>query len=206
MSLKLQTAATVVPVSLAEAKLHLKVDVSDDDALISSLITAATLDAEHLMGRALLPQKWQLSLDSFPTDPNSPWWNPAVVARVAIALQRPPVTGVDSIKYVDAVTGVLTTLASGSYQAVLASDYTASVVPAYGLAWPTARVQPEAVQVIFSCGYADAAAVPEPIKAWVKLKIGALYLNRELIAVGSRIVRVDLPFDSLLDRYRTWLL
>lgn len=190
MTLKLQTAATVLPVSLVEAKLHLRVDVSDEDALITSLIGSATLEAEHLMGRAVMPQKWQVMLDAFAS---------------SIDLQRPPVTAVDSVKYVDAVTGTLTTVSPSVYQFVAGSEYTARVVPAYGQVWPSARAQTEAVQIIFSTGYVDAASVPEPIKSWIKLRVGALYENREAWTAGVKIERNEFV-DFLLDRYRTWLL
>jgi uncharacterized phiE125 gp8 family phage protein len=204
MALQLQTAATADPVTLAEAKLHLRVDITADDALITSLITAATLDAEHISGRALMPQKWLLTLDSF-VKPTAQW-GMYVPAVQSIDLPRPPVTGVDSIKYVDAVTGTLTTVNPTVYQVAMASDYTAKIVPAYGQSWPSPRAQPESVQILFSTGYADATKVPEPIKTWIKLKVGALYENRELVAVDTRIAMVQMPFDSLLDRYRTWLL
>jgi uncharacterized phiE125 gp8 family phage protein len=184
--LKLQQAATLPAVSLVEAKVHLRVDVTDDDALITGLIAAATLDAEHLMGRAVMPQKWLLTLDTF---------------EAVIALQMPAVTALDSIKYVDS-TGALITLLPAVYQFANASDYTASVTPAYGQAWPATRAQPGAVQIVISCGYADAVSVPESIKAWVKLRVGALYANRE--SVSDRQTFGLGMADSLLDRYRVW--
>jgi len=197
MTLRLQTPATLLPVTVQEAKLHCRkiadiADVSDtsEDALFSSLIGSATLEAEHLMGRAVMPQKWQVMLDAFTN---------------SIDLQRPPVSAVDSVKYVDATTGTLTTVNPAVYQFVAGSDYAARVVPAYGQVWPSARAQPEAVQVIFSTGYADAASVPEPIKTWIKLRVGALYENREAWTVGQAIERNEFT-DYLLDRYRTWML
>lgn len=187
--LKLQTAAVLPAVSTAEAKLHLRVDVADDDALIAALVMAATLDAEHLMGRAVMPQKWLMTLDSFPS---------------AVILQRPPVTALDSIKYVDS-SGTLQTLPPAVYQLAAASDYTASVTPAYAQTWPATRGQPEAVQVIFSTGYANAASVPESIKAWIKLRVGALYENRSSVVMERGMVSAELSIaDSLLDRYRVW--
>lgn len=185
MSLILQTAAVALPVTLAEARLHLRVDSTTEDALITALLGAATLDAEHITGRALMPQKWQLTVDSF---------------AHCLDLQR-AATAVDSVIYV-AVGGTPTTLANTVYQFVGLSDYRARVVLAYGQSWPDIQTQPEAVRVLFSCGYANAAAVPEPVKAWIKLRVGALFENRQSVT--------DLPThalgmaDSLLDRYRVW--
>ncbi len=211
MSLQLQTAASAPAVTLAEAKMHLRVitdpaDVtpSPEDALITALVASATLEAEHLMGRAVMPQQWQLTLDAFVQAPAQ--YGVYVPAVQAINLQRPPVTSIVSIKYVDATTGSLTTLDPSMYQFVGAIDYTARVVPAYGKSWPATRAQPEAVQIIFATGYADATKVPEPIKTWIKLRVGTMYENRESVASDSRIALIEFPFDCLLDRYRTWTL
>lgn len=213
MTLKLKTAPTLTPVSLAEAKLHLRVDATDEDVLIASLVLAATQDAEHLMGRAVMPQEWQLTLDSFfdPTVYTEPV--PLTVDLIrgpsfyygssALNLARPTVTGITTVKYNQASDGVLTTLAGTEYQLANASDYGARLVPAYGKSWPAIRAVPEAVQVVFACGYADAANVPDLIKAWIKLRVGALYANKESWTVGKAIERN--PFlDYLLDRYRVW--
>jgi uncharacterized phiE125 gp8 family phage protein len=65
----LVTPPVAAPVSLAEAKAHLRVDFDDEDALISGLIDAATqhLDGwSGVLGRALMPQTWEMSLDRFP--------------------------------------------------------------------------------------------------------------------------------------------
>ena len=66
MPLQLTSGPVVEPVSLLEAKAHLRVDIPDDDALISALITAAGHYAETLTRRAFIAQSWKLVLDSFP--------------------------------------------------------------------------------------------------------------------------------------------
>ena len=189
MALKLHTTATLPAVTLAETKMHLRVDSTAEDTLIAGLVTAATADAEHLMGRAIMPQKWVLTLDSFSS---------------VMTLQRPTVTAVDSVKYVDS-TGALVTLSPTLYQVSLANDYTATIMPAYGQTWPETREQPDAVQIIFSTGYADAASVPESIKAWIKLRVGTLYETRASVVVdrGMSVAELSLA-DSLLSRYRVW--
>jgi len=187
-TLRLVDGPTTAAIDLAAVKLHLRVTSAAEDDLINALITSATIEAEHLMGRAIMPQSWQLTLDAF--EPSVP-------------LRRPTVTAIESITYLASADGVSTVLDPGAYQLVAASDLSASVVPAFGLAWPTTRAQPEAVRIVFTCGYADAAAVPEPIRTWLKMRIGALYENRAAWTLGKAIEQN--PFvDNLLDRFRVW--
>lgn len=192
MSLKLITPPTASVLTLAEAKVHLREDLVDagNDALITAIISAATQDAEHLMGRAILPQTWQLTLDAFPA---------------VIDLPRPTVTTVASVAYVHATTGTLTTLDPGQYQTCLGSDIAAAIVPAYGCDWPDVRSQPESVQVTYTSGWATPADVPELVKAWIKLRMGALYETRQSWTMGQREAIQANPFiDFLLDRHRVW--
>lgn len=185
MSLKLITPPSTFPVDLASAKLHLRVDGTDEDTLITSLITAATQMAEQETGRALMTQTWELSLDSFPT---------------AIELTRMPVQSVTSVKYYD-TDSVQQTLSSGAYTLSVADDFSfPQIVPVYGTEWPTAQDRLDTVAVRYVAGYADAASVPEAIKQWIKLMIGSMYDNRES---EVRANPTKLRFvDRLLDRYR----
>ena len=63
MFLSLKTGPAIEPVSLAEAKAHLRIDSADEDGLINSLITAARLMVEARTARALITQTWLFHLD-----------------------------------------------------------------------------------------------------------------------------------------------
>lgn len=190
MSLKLITAPTLIPITLAEAKLHCKVDVTDDDALITSLISAATEAAEQVTGRALLPQTFELTLDAFPD---------------YFELTRQPVTAITSIIYQNTA-GALITLAGSAYTLDASNESgPAKVTPAYGTAWPEARADVAAVKLRYVAGYTNAAAVPESIKSWIKLQIAAMYENRSAEFTGQGFSSMKLGFvDALLDRHKVF--
>lgn len=190
MALKLITAPTTYPVTLAEAKLHCKIDQDTDDTLVTALITAATEMCEQKIGRAIMTQTWELTLDGFPSE---------------FELTRVPVASVTSVKYLD-MDGVQQTLSNALYTVRTADDFGyAKVAPVYNTEWPLAQDSFDAVAVRFVAGYANAAAVPEGIKQWVKLMVSTMYENRETEAYSSRAVSttVQMSFvDRLLDRYR----
>lgn len=189
MALKLITAATVLAVSLIEAKAHLRVDSADDDTLIEAMIGAATQAAEQMTGRALMTQTWELTLDAFPA---------------ALELTRVPAQSITSITYADSA-GTATVMAAPLYALDNADDFGfAYVVPVYAGAWPATRDEINAVKVRYVAGYADAASVPESIKSWIKLQVGAMLEGREAEVIGNGSA-ISLGFaDRLLDRYRVY--
>ena len=187
MGLKLKTAPSVEPVSLAEAKLHCKVDGTDDDALITALIVSARQQAEHATGRALVTQAWELSLETFPAD--------------GLEIPKSPLATIDSITYLDTA-GTRQTLVSTEYQ-VITDELLGRVIPAYDKTWPSCREIPGAVVVTFTAGYGLAVAVPSSIKAWMLLAVATLYGQREAVITGT--ISSELPrdfFAGLLDPYR----
>ncbi|HVL75307.1 MAG TPA: head-tail connector protein [Noviherbaspirillum sp.] len=188
MNLRLVTPPDGELIPLNEVKTHLRVDsaLTADDGLIQSLVTAAMQTAEHRTGRSLLPQTWELALDRFPEK---------------IALDKPPIIEVESVKYVDA---------NGDLQILPESDYLLDdfgepgrLIPAYSKSWPMTREQPNAVRIRFRAGYENAAAVPQAIKQWILLTVGTMYENREGVVVGQSVQ--SLPhIDGLLDRATVW--
>ena len=56
------------PLSLADAKLFLRVEHDAEDALITNLVRAARRHVETQTGRRLVTQIWRLVLDAWPLD------------------------------------------------------------------------------------------------------------------------------------------
>jgi uncharacterized phiE125 gp8 family phage protein len=161
-ALELKTAPTHEPITLEEAKDHLRVDGTDDDALISDLITAARKRAEKFQRRAFITQTWTVFLDEFP---------------VWIRLPKPPLQSVTSVKYLD-TDGVQQTLASADYR-VDTKSVPARITPAWNESWPSTRAVTNAVEIEMVVGYGAATVVPEEARAAIKIYLGGLYENRE---------------------------
>lgn len=188
MSLTLISGPSAEPITLAEAKLHCRVDadLTADDALITALIVAARERAEHELGRALISQTWERVLDAFPADDD-------------ILLGMPPVQSITSVKYIDP-TGVEQTVSGSLY--VLDKEREGWAILAAGATWPDTMDTANAVRVRFVAGETSAASVPESIKLWIRLHVGEWYASRELAADKPR---GELPYAcGLLDRFRNW--
>ncbi|MCC6426278.1 MAG: phage head-tail connector protein [Phycisphaerales bacterium] len=180
------------PVSLAEAKTHCRVDIDDDDALLASLIAAATDVVEKRCQRALITQTLRLSLDEFPRD------KCGVVQP--ILLPRPRLQSITSIAYTDSA-GDAQTLDSADYQL---DDQVepAEIWPAVGESWPdTQEGKINAVQITYVAGYGDAAAVPDGLKQAIKLLVGHWYENRETVVVGTIATEIQQTFELLVGMY-----
>ena len=212
---------TTEPVSLAEAKLHLRLETAftDDDAKVTQLITIARKAAEEYTRRSLITQQWRLVLDQFPAPGmnigSANWYGPQYgispgpmttlrpegTTGFEIFLDHGPIQSVESVTYTDP-DGATQTLQSSQYKLDTITE-PSRIVPAYGTTWPGIRNEINAVSVSYTAGYGDASTVPDEIKGWMLLRIGAMYENREEIVVGSRLASVDLPFvDGLLRPYR----
>ena len=203
MPLQLLTPPAAEPVSLAEAKLHLRVDFADDDALITSLISAARQAAETLTGRQLVTARWKLVLDSFPGPclMGVPAGSMFSLPGHAILLPKCPVQSVFAIEYLD-MAGASQTMPPAEYTVDTACE-PARVTPVFGRIWPISLPQIGAVEVTYDAGYGPAASVSEGLKSWIKLRVGSLYAHREEVALLTRGSIAPLPFiDGLLDPYK----
>lgn len=169
------TPPEILPVSLLEAKAHLRVDFSDDDSLIEGLIEAATdhLDGwTGILGRCLVEQTWAETLDSG-----------------SCALGLGPVIEIVSVEAggetVDpSLYGLRTDAGGRSYVDCAISG---------------------PVTVTYTAGYAntddDQSTVPAALKAAIMLLVGHWYHNREAV-VSSSVSELPLAVASLIAPYR----
>ena len=148
--LKVITPPAIEPVTLEEAKLHLRVDGEDEDSLISNLIVAAREWCESYQNRAYVTQVLELALDRWPYGDT-------------IELPRAPLQSVVKIEYIDDVD--LEMLDVDRYTV---DDYAfvGRVVLNPGARWPAARLPAaNGVKVLYVAGYGDAAEdVPQRIR------------------------------------------
>src|SRR5665213_2622204 len=101
-------APTIEPMTLTGAKVGLRVDTSDEDDLISNLITAAREYVELRTQLALMTQTWVLQLDRFPRSDRVELWPTAANPLGCILLPKHPVASVTGITWTDQNGGVNT--------------------------------------------------------------------------------------------------
>lgn len=155
--LKVRTAATQEPLTLAETKVFLRVDVDADDGLITSLITAAREFAEHYTATTLADAAYELALPAFPVD--------------AIELPGGGEVIIESVTYRDTA-GEVQTLDPLLY---VLSDFgmTPFIYPLD--AWPMTGKHPNAVIVRFT----QAAEVPATVRTAMLELVAHFYEDRE---------------------------
>lgn len=223
MSLKLVTGPSEEPITVAAAKLDMRVDddFTDHDDLIGGLIAAGRQYAETVTRRALVTQTWRLTADRFPSPMagrlTEYWlgqqWGLAGMGGVSqfpptdrtgygFLLPLSPLATVGSIQYTDPG-GSPQTLDPAAYKVDTDSE-PPRILPAFGYAWPTTRQEVNAVRVTFTAGYGAGTAVPEGIRRavvmWVKAHYEAAFDDVKNAEYERRIKAVDLmltPFRVL---------
>lgn len=200
MGLTLVTGPSTEPVTLAEAKAHCRVAISDDDGLIAGYIIAARMHLETETRRAFMTQTYDATFDyEWPRV----WDRCKVDYRPQITLPKAPLQSVTSVTYVDDA-GASQTLATDQYR-VSANGIEGLIEPAYNVSWPTVREQMGCVTVRFVCGYgANPSDVPEPLRQAILLLVGHFYENREPVNVGNIVTPLPFAVDALVFPFRVF--
>lgn len=172
-SMKRIAGPVVEPVTIAEAKSHLRVDAAfvDDDAYIQSLISAARYHIETVSDRTLIRSQWQMKLDWFPS------WD--------IELPRPPIAaGPITVSYVPS---------GGASNYVSFTDFRedrdstpAAIRPQWNGTWPSCRGAENDVLITYWAGYGESPSdVPPPARHCTLMMVAHWYANREAVVQGG---------------------
>jgi len=189
----LVTAPVNTPVTLSEAKAHMRVTFSDDDTIIAIYINAATALCEQILQRKLVTQTWKMYLDYWPSQ---------------IKLLFGNLQSVTHIKYTD----------TDDSQETFSSDYyyvdTASIPGRVILkdqqTWPTDTLNASnPIEIQFVTGYGDESTdIPADIRNAVLLTTSHFYENREnsIVSNVQSMTIDDVPWTAktLLAGHRVW--
>lgn len=197
MTLKLITDGDTEPLTLVQAKRHLRVDHSHEDDDITDAIVSARKKAEHITGRTLTTQTWERVLDAFPPV--------GIELGVPPAIAQHRVLSIESVKYIDQ---------SGVEQTMDAADYSLDadtppgwLLPSQALSvWPSTLDTANAVRVRFITGYStDQDKGRALLRSWMRLEVGNLFKLREGIVAGVSVTELPNQYqERLLDPYRVW--
>lgn len=193
--LKLITAPTQEPVTVAEAKAWIRVDASTEDAVVGNLITAARQYVERQAQIAIMPQTWRAQFDAWPeAEPDGR----GAFLPPSLLLPRPPLVSVASLKYYPADGSAQVTMDAEEFQ-VDDVSYPGRVAPLPDESWPTlASGRLGAVQIDYQAGYADAAAVPMCIKQAILLIVAHWYEHRESVLTGTISKEIEQSASNLI--------
>jgi uncharacterized phiE125 gp8 family phage protein len=177
VSVKVITPPAAEPITLDEAKAHLRVFGPDDDAQIEGMISAARGMLEKKTGRLLMPQVVEFA---------TPAWGYGIRAQAA------PFRELVGVTYIDPE-GVTVNMDPAS---VYVDSY---IEPAliglpYGGTWPAAQIGSLRI-VRAAVGYDDADSIPAPLKQWMLTAIAAMYDHRSAVIAGTIVA--TLPEDFM---------
>lgn len=187
MTATLLTGPALEPVSLNDAKAHLRVDHDDDDALLTAAIVSARVHVEAATRRVLIEQTWRIHLDRWPR---------TRILRLAVA----PLISVDVVRIRDAEGGS-STVDAGEYEVDTAAVPGRLVLAASAPA-PVGRVV-NAIEIDVTAGYGPSSLdVPSPLRHAVMMLVAHWYEHRG--AVGHDLAGETLPlgFAALVAPYR----
>ena len=183
MTLLRVSPPAALPLSLAEAKAHLRITHSSEDDLIDGLIAAAVayVDGTGLLGRAMITQDWAQWVNQ------APGW---------VRLEIGPFQSLVSVQYYD-TDNVLQTATLSDFETRLAGDFVICK-PKEDFEWPNAETRQDAIKITYRAGFGDAAGdVPQTVRHAMLLMIAHWYENREASSEKS-MAKLPMGVDALL--------
>lgn len=193
MGLQRVTQPISFPITRAEAKAHLRVEHTLDDATIDLYIAGETAYAEDFTGRAFVPQTWDYFIDGFPAE----------IASRVVELPLPRVIAVAGVFYLDADQAEQE-VAADSYVLDLASE-PARLGLAGDASWPTTSIEMNAVRIRFDAGYQDGSVSPPTPDVLADIKIALLLRVEATYRGGDDAAKLRDAAEIYLRRRRVHL-
>lgn len=170
---------TVEPVSLAEMKAHLRLDGTDEDDLVTALVSAARLAVEATTRLVLIEQTWRLTLRRWPP-------------LRAVALPVEPVLGLTAARIVEA-NGVATAIDLSLLRLDVDGDPARIIADVTA---PSPLSQAGRIELDFTCGFGPgAASVPQSLRLAVRLLVARWFCHRGDDPDGSSSAGHGIPGD-----------
>lgn len=177
------------PVTLAEAKAFLRVDGTDEDGFITTLITAARLHVEGTTGRALISQSWRVVCDNWPEDQ---------IVNLPVA----PLISLNTVTVYD-VEGDATTLALAQFQPETNVSPARIFLPSTIDGVPVLRGR-ASIEIDYTAGFGtDPEDVPAGLRQAVLTLIGYWFEHRDAVVIAGSGSVVPAGFDQLVANYRS---
>lgn len=181
MTYALITPPVAETLSLAELKAHLRVDGSDEDDLLASLIVVSREHLERTTGLALIQQGWRLYLNSWPESG-------------VIDIARGPVISIDAVRVYDEL---------GEESEIALAGHVLDGGRRPARLW--LRTQPEprqainGVEIDFTAGFGEAGAdVPATLKRAMLVHAAHMYEFRGAVPVEMQPAGVPEGYDRLM--------
>lgn len=188
MALVLTSPPSVEPVSIGEAKDHLRVDHSDEDAYISSLILTSRLHIEAALSLALIDQTWTWTFNAWPKRSQN------------LTLPLRPVSSIVSVVTL-ASDGTPTVMSPSDYE--LDGHHVPPRLVRAGTQWPKPGKTHAGIEVSFVAGFGSSSDdVPQPVRHALLLLVAHWYEHRDPIEIGSDKTAVPESVSKLLLPYR----
>ena len=184
----LLSAPATEPVTLDEARAFVRMDDTGEDALLTTLISAARLHVESVTARALLSQGWRVVLDAWP-----PGFCIALPVAPALSLTAITAYDLDGNGTAMPLADVLVDGQGTPPRLFLPADLGNGVV----------LRDRQAIEIDYVAGYGtNPTDVPATLRQAVLLLIGYWFENRDSVIIAGSGSVIPAGLDQMIAPYR----
>ena len=187
MALVMTSGPAIEPVTIADAKAHMRIDNAAEDVLIGSLILTSRLHVEAALSVAMITQMWTLVLDRWPSGDT-------------VEIPLSPLQAVPAVRVKNA-SGVGVVVPPTNYLVDIASRPPRLV---WNQAWrPDPGVAVNGIEIDLTAGFGiGATSVPAPLKHAILLLVAHWYEHRDPVVIGASEARIPDAVTDLIAPFR----